>query len=158
MPPSLLSQTALSELDRMYNVNVRGTFWCMHHELEMMQAARAGSIANNASTSGIRGLPQHSVYSATKHAVVGLTKSAALEVAAEGVRVNCLCPGPVKTEMYVRWTKNIPEVEQALASAVPMKRVADSEEIGSAAAWLLSDQASYVTGTAFAIDGGMCAA
>jgi NAD(P)-dependent dehydrogenase (short-subunit alcohol dehydrogenase family) len=158
-PPSPLANETLEAFDRLFAANVRGTFWCMHHELRMMTAQRSGVIVNNGSVASVRGLAQHSVYAAAKHAVLGMTRSAALEVAALGIRVNCLCPGPVRTEMFDRWTNGgLPEIADALAAAVPLKRVATSEEIAATVAWLLSDKASFLTGAEIMADGGMTAA
>lgn len=157
-PPSLVTDTPLSTFDRMFAANVRGTFYCLQHELKIMTAQGRGAIVNMGSVAGVVGLAQHSVYASAKHAVVGMTRSASLEVAELGVRVNCLCPGPVRTEMFGRWTHDLPELGDALAAAVPVKRVATSEEIAASAAWLLSDKASYITGAVVMADGGMTAA
>jgi NAD(P)-dependent dehydrogenase (short-subunit alcohol dehydrogenase family) len=157
MPPTLLADASLEQFDRMFSANVRGTFWCLHHELKMMIAQKSGAILNNGSVASTRGLPQHSIYVSSKHAVLGLSRTASLEVAEMGIRVNCICPGPVRTEMFDRWTNGSPEIEDALAAGVPLKRVASSEEIADIAAWLLSDKAAYITGATIMADGGTTA-
>jgi NAD(P)-dependent dehydrogenase (short-subunit alcohol dehydrogenase family) len=156
-PPAFIVDTTLETFETMFAANVRGTYWCLRHELQRMTKQASGSIVNVGSVAGVAGLPQHSVYVSAKHAVVGMTKTAALEVAESGVRVNCLCPGPVRTEMFSRWTNDIPEIVAALAADVPVKRVAASEEIARTAAWLLSENASYITGAIIMADGGMTA-
>lgn len=139
------------DLDAVVAVNLKGTYLSVQEELRAMLPRGRGAIVNCASSAGLAGFPEAAAYSATKHAVVGLTRSVALEVASQGVRVNCVCPGPVRTPMLGA----MPEEEAA--SGVPLGRVATPEEVADAVLWLASDGASYVTGHALAVDGGLLA-
>src|SRR6266478_5609070 len=139
-----------------FDTNVLGTLLSMKHELRVMQAQRSGSIVNISSTYGHAGTPRASVYAASKHAVEGLTKSAALEAARFGVRVNAVAPGPTDTGMLNRFT-GTPERKAALATGVPLGRVAEPEEIARAIVFLASDKASFVTGEVLTADGGKTA-
>ena len=128
----------------------------MKHELRAMQAQGSGSIVNISSTYGHAGARGASVYAASKHAVEGMTKSAALEAAAFGVRVNAVAPGPTETAMLNRFT-GTPERKAALVSSVPLGRVGAPEEIARAIVFLASNKASFVTGQVLAADGGKSA-
>jgi NAD(P)-dependent dehydrogenase (short-subunit alcohol dehydrogenase family) len=150
-----LPDVSLEAFDRIFAVNVRGTFMCLQHEMRAMRERKAGAIVNVASTAGVTGLRHSSAYVASKHAIVGMSRSAALDGAEFSVRVNCICPGIVDTEMMLRWTRGDSAIKQHLANFSPMKRVAAPEEIAEAACWLLSDKASYVTGLIMAVDGGV---
>jgi NAD(P)-dependent dehydrogenase (short-subunit alcohol dehydrogenase family) len=136
-------------------------FLCTKHELRVMAAQGSGAILNMASAAGIIGWPGASGYVAAKHGVVGLSKSAALEFAAQGIRVNAICPSYVETPMVSDMFDNLlggdpAYVEAALANH-PIGRFAKPEEIAAACVWLLSDKASFVTGTAMSVDGGYTA-
>jgi NAD(P)-dependent dehydrogenase (short-subunit alcohol dehydrogenase family) len=139
-----------------FDTNVLGTLLSMKHELRVMLAQGSGSIVNVSSTYGHTGAAGASVYSASKHAVEGLTKSAALEAAASGVRVNMVAPGPIETGMLNRFTGN-DERKASLASTVPLKRVGKPEEIAQTIAFLSSDKASFITGASYLVDGGKSA-
>ena len=139
-----------------FDTNVLGTLLSMKHELRAMQAQGSGSIVNISSTYGHEGAGGSSVYTASKHAVEGMTKSAAREAAAFGVRVNAVAPGPTETGMLNRFTAT-PERKAALVSSVPLGRVGAPEEIASAVVFLASDKASFVTGHILAADGGKTA-
>ena len=128
----------------------------MKHELRVMQAQGSGSIVNISSTYGHEGAAGASVYAASKHAVEGMTKSAALEAAASGVRVNAVAPGPIETGMLNRFTGTA-EAKAALVSGVPLGRVGAPEEIARAVVFLASDKASFVTGHVLTADGGKTA-
>ncbi len=154
-PGPVVQQTAESYAAT-FETNVLGTLLCLKHELRVMQAQGHGSIINISSTYGHRGGPGASVYAASKHAVEGLTKCAALEAAASGVRVNAVAPGPTDTGMLDRFTGN-PQRKAAMASAVPLGRAGLPEEIARAIVFLASDAASFVTGQIVSADGGKSA-
>ncbi|HET6306634.1 MAG TPA: glucose 1-dehydrogenase [Rhodopila sp.] len=140
--------------DRMIQVNLKGVWLCMKHEIPLLQAAGGGAIVNTASIAGLLGLRTSSGYVAAKHAVIGLTKTAALEYAEENIRVNAVCPGYIVTRMTgpVRETR-----ADAVLARTPMRRFGEPHEIAEMVLWLVSDRASYVTGAAYEIDGGMTA-
>jgi NAD(P)-dependent dehydrogenase (short-subunit alcohol dehydrogenase family) len=135
-------------------VNLTGVWSCMRHEIPRMLDRGGGSIVNCSSVAGLVGFANIPAYTASKHGVVGLTKTAALEYAKEGVRVNAVCPGVIDTEMVDRFTGQQPEAEAALLGSEPIGRLGRPEEIADAVVWLCSPRASFVTGQAIAIDGG----
>lgn len=139
-----------------FDTNVLGTLLSMKHELRVMQAQRSGSIVNISSTYGHDGAGGASIYSASKHAVEGLTRSAALEVAASGVRVNAVAPGPTDTEMLNRFTGNA-ERKAGLVSTVPFQRLGKPDEVASAIVFLASSKSSFTTGQVLSVDGGKSA-
>lgn len=134
-------------------VNLDGVYYCLRAELR----AGARAIVNVASSAGGMGVPGLAAYSASKHGVVGLTKSAALEVARSGVRVNCVFPGTVRTPMLAGFVGGDEAALEAMGRQAPMGRLAEPPEIAAAIAWLLSDAASYVTGAVYEVDGGVAA-
>lgn len=154
-PGRVTEQTAESYAAT-FDTNVLGTLLSMKHELRVMLAQRSGSIVNVSSTYGHAGTPNASVYAASKHAVEGLTTSAALEVAGSGVRVNAVAPGPTETGMLNRFTGNA-ERKAGLVSTVPLGRVGQPDEIANAILFLCSDQASFVSGHVLSVDGGKSA-
>lgn len=139
-----------------FDTNVLGTMLSMKHELRVMSAQGSGSIINLSSTVGHRGAPNGSLYTASKHAVEGLTKSAALEWAASGIRVNAVAPGPVDTEMLTRFTGSA-ERKAGLVAGVPLKRAGKPEEIADAIMFLASDKATFITGQIVDVNGGKTA-
>jgi NAD(P)-dependent dehydrogenase (short-subunit alcohol dehydrogenase family) len=146
-----------ANFDRVTAVNLRGVWACMKHELAQMRAQGHGAIVNCSSIGGLIGNPGLASYHATKHGVIGLTTSAALDYAARGVRVNAVCPGTIDTPMVSAMIeKGALDVELLLA-ATPMKRLGRPEEIAEAVLWLCSPGASYVTGVALPVDGGYVA-
>jgi NAD(P)-dependent dehydrogenase (short-subunit alcohol dehydrogenase family) len=152
-----LLQTAGSDLDRLYTVNVRGVFNVSKVFLPGMLERRSGAIVNMASIGGILGIRDRLAYCTTKFAVVGLTKSMALDHAAEGVRVNCICPGRVETPFVAARLREYPDPERAyreMSSSQSVGRMGRPEEIAAAALYLVSDEAVFVTGSALIIDGG----
>ena len=144
---------SLSNWDRVIGVNLTGVWYCMRHQISEMLKNGGGAIVNCASTAGIRGAAYCGVYSASKHGVVGLTKTAALEYASKGIRINAVCPGMIDTAMT-----NSPAMKPVideLVAASPLKRIGQPEEIGGAVLWLMSDFASYVHGQAIPVDGAL---
>jgi NAD(P)-dependent dehydrogenase (short-subunit alcohol dehydrogenase family) len=140
--------------DRMIEVNLKGVWLCMRHELTQMAAQGGGAIVNTASIAGLAGLPTSSAYVAAKHGVIGLTKTAALEYAEAGIRVNAVCPGYIKTPM----TEEVMQRRgAAILAQTPLKRMGEPEEIAEMVVWLCSDRASFVTGAAWNVDGGWMA-
>ena len=139
-----------------FDTNVLGVLLSMKHELRVMQSQGAGSIVNLSSTMGHRGAAGASLYTASKHAVEGLTKSAALEAAAFGVRVNAVAPGPIETAMLDRFTGNA-DRKAGLVAGVPMKRVGRPEEIADAIVFAASGKASFISGQVIAVNGGKTA-
>jgi NAD(P)-dependent dehydrogenase (short-subunit alcohol dehydrogenase family) len=155
VPGPLTEQTAESYAAT-FDTNVLGTLLCMKHELGVMLAQASGSIVNVSSTYGHTGAAGASIYAASKHAVEGLTKSAALEVAGTGVRVNVVAPGPVETPMLNRFTGSA-ERMAGLVSRVPLKRVGRPAEIAQTIVFIASDKASFITGASYVVDGGRTA-
>ena len=148
---------SLADLDATLDVNVRGTLLCLRYELAIMLAAGGGAIVNNASLAGLVGSPDNAIYDASKHAVVGLTRSAALEVARQGVRINAVCASSVETAMDDKFRAGKGITHEQLAQAMPIGRTCRPEEVAPAVLFLCSDEASYITGAVLAIDGGFSA-
>src|SRR5881409_281551 len=154
--PGPVTQQTADTYAATFDTNVLGTLLSMKHELRVMQAQGSGSIVNISSTYGHEGAAGASVYAASKHAVEGMTKSAALEAARFGVRVNAVAPGPTETGMLNRFTGTA-ERKASLATGVPLGRAAEPEEIARAIVFLASDRASFVTGQVLTADGGKTA-
>jgi NAD(P)-dependent dehydrogenase (short-subunit alcohol dehydrogenase family) len=139
-----------------FDTNVLGVILSMKHQLRAMQGQGSGSIVNISSTYGHQGAAGASVYVGSKHAVEGITKSVALEIADSGIRVNCVAPGPTDTGMLTRFT-GAPENKAALVANVPMERMGRPEELADAIVFIASDEASYITGHILNVDGGLTA-
>jgi NAD(P)-dependent dehydrogenase (short-subunit alcohol dehydrogenase family) len=152
-----LLETDDDEFERIIDVNLRGVWNCMKAELRQMTAQGSGAIVNCSSIGGMVGSKGRSAYSASKHAVIGLTRSAALDYATCGIRINAVCPGIINTPMAVRVTKNDPEIVKAMLAREPIGRFGEPEEIASAVLWLCSPAASFMVGHAMAVDGGVVA-
>jgi NAD(P)-dependent dehydrogenase (short-subunit alcohol dehydrogenase family) len=153
-PPTPLTDVAVEDFDSALAINLRGTFLCMKHEIPAMLDGGGGAIVNMASTAGLEAVGGLAAYVSSKHGIVGLTKVAALEYAARGVRVNVVAPGPILTEQLVRAGE---AARQGAAQAVPMRRVGEPEEVAATVAWLCGDAASFITGAVVPIDGGKMA-
>ena len=143
--------------DRVMTVNAKGIWLCMKEQLPHMLAQKAGVIVNCASIAGLVGFPGLPAYSASKHAIVGLTKVAALEYAKQGVRINAVCPGAIFTPMLSRLAGGDKQAHDNFGAMEPMGRIGRPEEIAGAVTWMCSDSASFVTGQAIAVDGGWVA-
>jgi NAD(P)-dependent dehydrogenase (short-subunit alcohol dehydrogenase family) len=143
--------------DRIMAINLKGVWLCMRAEIPQMLETGGGAIVNTASGAGLVGVPMLSAYNASKHGVVGLTKTAALEYAQKNIRVNCVCPGLINTPMVARMIDSGGMNEQDSVAAEPVRRMGRPEEIGEGVVWLLSDAASFVTGHSMSIDGGYVA-
>lgn len=156
---NVLAETADSpreDYDRVMAINLRGVWSCMKFELQQMRAQGSGAIVNCSSLGGLIGGNQRGTYHAAKHGVIGFTKSAALEYATRGIRVNDVCPGMIQTPMSDKMIAEGqgPELDKMLNTFVPMKRLGRPEEIADAVVWLCSDRASYITGQSISVDGG----
>lgn len=156
-PPSDMADEAAEEFDRVNAINLRGVWACMKHELRHMREQGSGAIVNCSSLGGLVGLPSRAAYHASKHGVLGLTKSAALEYAARGIRINAVCPGIIETPMVAGMLVSQPEAMKELMKEQPIGRLGRSQEIAAAVLWLCSPGASFVIGHALAVDGGYTA-
>ncbi len=143
--------------DRVISINLKGVWLCMKNEIPQMLKQGGGAIVNTASVAGLVGFPNIIAYTASKHAVNGMTKTAALEYAKEKIRVNSVCPGVIQTAMIDRFTGGNAEAAAAFTEMEPVGRMGKPEEVGEAVVWLCSDAASFVTGHPMVIDGGMVA-
>jgi NAD(P)-dependent dehydrogenase (short-subunit alcohol dehydrogenase family) len=157
VPPSDAADEPAEVFDRVNAINLRGVWACMKHELAQMRTQGSGAIVNCSSLGGLVGLPGRAAYHASKHGVVGLTRSAALEYASRGIRINSVCPGTIATPMV---TNMIDNGELDIADAVanqPINRLGEPDEIAAAVLWLCSSGASFVIGVALPVDGGYTA-
>jgi NAD(P)-dependent dehydrogenase (short-subunit alcohol dehydrogenase family) len=157
-----ITKYPLETFRKVIDVNVVGVFLGLKHVLPVMLKQNKGSIINTASIAGLIGSPDIAVYSASKHAVIGLTKSAALECATTGVRVNCVCPGLIDSRMLSaiiegRNPTNAPVPNEKIVDRIPARRLGQASEVASLVAFLASDDASYVSGSAYTVDGGRVA-
>lgn len=155
--PSGVTEVTEEELDRVLGVNLKGPFFGMKHGIPRIVESGGGAVVNVSSVAGLVGYEGLAPYVASKHAVVGLTRSAALEYAAEGIRVNAVCPGVVDTEMIERYTRGDDAATEGLVATEPIGRMADPAEIAATVVWLCSDDASFVTGHPMVVDGGLTA-
>lgn len=147
----------LENWDRVLAINLTGVWLCMRAQIPRMLASGGGSIVNCSSVAGLVGFLASPAYVASKHGVIGLTKAAALDYAARGIRVNAVCPGVIETPMVERATRGSAEAIERVTSQEPMGRMGQPEEIADAVLWLCSDGASFVTGHSLTVDGGLVA-
>jgi NAD(P)-dependent dehydrogenase (short-subunit alcohol dehydrogenase family) len=156
---TLLHETADDDFDRVIAVNLRGTFLGMKHQIRQMLADGGGAIVNTSSNAGLRAVRLLSAYTATKHGINGLTKNAAVEYADDGIRVNCVCPGWIRTgfndPLFEGWSEEA--IQELVERQVPLGRQGTGEDIADAVAFLVSDDARYVNAHALVVDGGLTA-
>ncbi|MGY1495756.1 glucose 1-dehydrogenase [Streptomyces sp. QTS52] len=153
-PVAPLAEIGASSLDRLIAVNLKSVFLCMQSQVPAMLAGGGGTIVNTASGAGVVGIAGQSVYCATKFGVVGMTKAAALDYAALGVRINAVCPGIIETPMMDRFTGGTEDGRVRVIAQEPIGRMGSPEEIADAVLWLSSDASSFVVGHAMVVDGG----
>jgi NAD(P)-dependent dehydrogenase (short-subunit alcohol dehydrogenase family) len=149
-----LAKETMEMWDEIMNINLKGVWLCMKYEIMQMLKQGGGVIINNSSTSGLGGAPRLTIYSASKHGVIGLTKGAALEYIADNIRINAICPGIIKTPMHDERLQTTPGFEKMMMSVIPMRRFGKPEEVASAVMWMCSDEAAYMTGSTFLMGGG----
>lgn len=154
-PSAPLADIDEADWDRLMDVDLRGVFLCMKHEIPHMVRNGGGAIVNASSGAGVIGIRGQSAYAAAKHAVIGLTKSAALDYAADGLRINAICPGIIETPMMDRFSGGTPGGRARVIALEPAGRMGSPEEVASAVLWLCSDLGSFAVGHAMVVDGGM---
>lgn len=155
--PSDAADEPAQNYDRVTLVNQRGVWACMKHELKQMRAQGSGAIVNCSSLGGLVGLPGRAAYHGSKHAVIGMTKSAAMEYAPRGIRINAVCPGVIETPMVADMLVGQAEAMEAIMREQPIGRLGTSDEMAQAVLWLCSPGASFVVGVALPVDGGFTA-
>lgn len=152
-----LDEVSEADFDRIMAVNVKGTWLCLREEVRVMQRQGSGSIVNMSSVGGFRGSSGLGAYQASKHAVIGLTRTAAHDFGPLGIRVNVIAPGPIETPMLAKTRLAIPGGVEARVAATPLRKVGTGTEVGATAAFLLSDHASHISGVVLPVDGGFSA-
>lgn len=153
-PQRPMAEITDEEFDRTVAVDLKGVWNCMRYEILQMLAQGGGAIVNTSSQGGVTGFPGQAAYIACKHAVIGLTRTAAIDYATKGIRINAICPGAIRTPMAEELIRRNPQVETDLLRDIPAGRLGKPEEIADAVLWLCSPQASFVDGHALLVDGG----
>ncbi|MFF9607245.1 glucose 1-dehydrogenase [Streptomyces sp. NPDC014684] len=157
VPPTDAAEERAEDFDRVNAVNLRGIWTCQKHELRQMRTQGSGAIVNCSSLGGLVGLPERAAYHASKHGVIGLTRSAAVEYAARGIRINAVCPGTIDTPMVAGMLEGQAEAMAEIMKQQPIGRLGTAEEIANAVLWLCSPAATFVIGVALPVDGGFTA-
>jgi NAD(P)-dependent dehydrogenase (short-subunit alcohol dehydrogenase family) len=156
-PAFLADEYPEEKWNQVIRINLTGVWLCMKHELKQMVIQKSGSIVNTSSAAGLRGLSYQCAYSASKHGIIGLSKTAAVEYAKKGIRVNAICPGFIDAGLTRQVVAKKPHLEEKYKSLIPMGRFGSVEDVAESVVWLFSDASSFVTGHALAIDGGASA-
>ena len=154
-PQRPMAEITDDEFERTVAVDLKGVWNCMRYEILQMQKQGYGTIVNTSSAGGVVGFPGQAAYIACKHAILGLTKTAAIDYAAQGIRINAVCPGVIRTPMAEELIRRNPQLEEMFTKEIPAGRLGKSEEIADAVLWLCSPQASYINGHALVVDGGI---
>jgi NAD(P)-dependent dehydrogenase (short-subunit alcohol dehydrogenase family) len=152
-----LAKTTEETFDKLMSVNVKGVFLCMKYEIQQMLLQGGGAIVNTSSIGGLIGAPRQPIYGATKHAVLGMTKAAAVEYGRKGIRINAVCPGIIRTEMTERAIARDPRRQAYIEQAHPIGRLGEAEDIARSVVFLSSDDAAFIIGHSLAVDGGFTA-
>ena len=148
------AETQVEEWDRIFGVDLRGVFLCMKYEIPLLLAGGGGAIVNASSGAGVIGIKNNAAYAAAKHGVIGLTRSAGLEYAAKGIRINAVCPGYIDTPMIERFAGSSVEARAQVIAQEPIGRMGTPEEIAATVVWMCSDAAGFMIGHALVVDGG----
>ncbi|MCL1617058.1 SDR family oxidoreductase [Bacteroides sp. ET71] len=154
-PQRPMAEITDDEFERTVAVDLKGVWNCMRYEILQMQKQGYGAIVNTSSAGGVVGFPGQAAYIACKHVILGLTKTAAIDYAAQGIRINAVCPGVIRTPMAEELIRRNPQLEEMFTKEIPAGRLGKSEEIADAVLWLCSPQASYINGHALVVDGGI---
>ncbi|USI71524.1 glucose 1-dehydrogenase [Sphingomonas morindae] len=157
VPPSDAADEPIEEFERVVAINQRGVWAAMKHELRVMRGQGSGAIVNNSSLGGLVGLPQRAAYHGSKHAVIGMTRSAGVEYAPRGIRINAICPGVIDTPMVQDMLQGQAEAMAEINRDQPIGRLGTADEVAAAVLWLCSPAASFVVGVALPVDGGFTA-
>ena len=154
IPAQDITETSEEDYDKILNVNLKGVWLCMKHELIQMKKQQSGAIVNNSSLAGKVGVPGRTPYVAAKHAILGITKSAAADYASQGIRINAVCPGTIETPMVNEMVDSGDLKREDSINAAPINRLGKASEVADAAVWLCGEESTYVIGQSIAVDGG----